>query len=63
MKEAVDLLAECNKKAIQSSSVNNVAIIDDIVATFVSVVNPSLGTNNRPKPKHTPSTRLLEADH
>ena len=60
-KEAADLLAKYTKKATSSFSVNNVAIVDAIVATFVPVVDQPLGTNNRPKGKCTQSVRALEA--
>ena len=45
MKEATDLLADYTKKATVSSPVNNGDIADAIIATFVPLGNPSLGTN------------------
>ena len=63
MKEAVDLLTKYTKKATESASVNNIAIVDAVVATFAPMVNPPIGTNNCPKCKHIQSTRVLEADN
>ena len=66
MKESADLLVDYTKKATVSSPVNNGAIVDAIVssiAIFHLVVNPPLATHNRPKRKHTQSTRILKADY
>mgnify|MGYP006061460983 CR=1 FL=1 len=46
LKAAADLLAEYTKKATVSSPVNDGDIADAIIATFVPVGNPLLGTNN-----------------